>query len=203
MKELTIDTIDSNSSNNTYIKLKIASNLLIKGDRNAVVCAITDKKDDLSFITFSNLERTFDRDYISKLLAKGNNIIIINPATSHGGDDDLFVSDPNNIIHDAVLPISVAEIYQMKKTLSSLSSSATASPSSSSSASASPSSSSSASASPPSSASKKGSFCCSNGCRNQGSFLCPKCTKLGLTSSFCSQACFKANYEDHKKIHKK
>jgi hypothetical protein len=31
--------------------------------------------------------------------------------------------------------------------------------------------------------------------------VCPTCSKYGITSSFCSQLCFKANWDKHKKIH--
>ena len=207
MVEIKIEDIDTNLTNdkNCYIKLKIASTLLFRSDRNAIKCVAIDKDDDLSFITFSNLERTFDKDMISKLFAKGNDIIIINPTSGLGMDDDeIHVTDPNDIIHNELLPLSNEEIYQMKKTLSSLStpsSPATASPSSSSSSSPSTSTSSPSTSSPP--ASKKRVFCTSNGCRKEGSFLCPKCRSKGKLSYFCSQACFQTNYDSHKATHKK
>jgi hypothetical protein len=205
MVEIKIDDIDTDMTinKNYYIKLKIVSTLLFRSDKNAIKCVAVDKDDDLSFVTFSNLERTFDKDMISKLLAKGNDIIILNPASGIGMDDDeIHVNDPNDIIHDENLPISNEEIYQMKKKLSSLStpsSSATASPSSSSSSS-SPSSSPSPSSSSSPPVSKKRAFCISNGCRKEGSFLCPKCRSKGKLSYFCSQKCFNTNWESHKAL---
>ena len=42
-----------------------------------------------------------------------------------------------------------------------------------------------------------------NGCKKLGTFLCPKCKSLGITSYFCSQTCFNTNYQQHKIMHKK
>ncbi len=45
--------------------------------------------------------------------------------------------------------------------------------------------------------------CCSFGCSNPSTLVCPECRKLGLPPShFCSKMCFKAAWKIHKKIHK-
>ena len=46
--------------------------------------------------------------------------------------------------------------------------------------------------------------CSTEGCEKPASTLsCPTCIKLGLPPSFfCDQACFKANWKEHKKLHK-
>ena len=46
--------------------------------------------------------------------------------------------------------------------------------------------------------------CSSPGCTNVAAsrLACPKCIQLGMTPTyFCSQDCFKANYNSHKQIH--
>lgn len=46
--------------------------------------------------------------------------------------------------------------------------------------------------------------CASPNCGNpvEHKLACPKCMQLGLPATyFCSQTCFKENYEDHKKVH--
>ncbi|XP_002733932.1 methionine aminopeptidase 1-like [Saccoglossus kowalevskii] len=41
-------------------------------------------------------------------------------------------------------------------------------------------------------------------CQKPAKLQCPTCIKLGIQGSFfCSQECFKANWNEHKKIHKK
>jgi len=49
---------------------------------------------------------------------------------------------------------------------------------------------------------ESGAFCI--GCGKDGAEMqCPKCKELGLgLSLFCSQECFKANWKEHKKMHK-
>ena len=52
---------------------------------------------------------------------------------------------------------------------------------------------------------RAGAMSCSTpGCRNPaGALSCPACLKLGLPPSrFCSQACFKGSWKQHKKLHK-
>ena len=45
--------------------------------------------------------------------------------------------------------------------------------------------------------------CATEGCGKPGTLFCPTCKKLGLPPApFCSQACFKANWPQHKWIHK-
>lgn len=46
-------------------------------------------------------------------------------------------------------------------------------------------------------------FCSSSGCNNAvtGNLACPFCKKLGIENFFCSQECFKDNYNEHKKVH--
>ena len=49
---------------------------------------------------------------------------------------------------------------------------------------------------------EKKRFCSGNGCtKNNASFLCPKCSEKGISTYFCSQECFKLNYNSHKAIH--
>jgi zf-MYND-like zinc finger, mRNA-binding len=46
--------------------------------------------------------------------------------------------------------------------------------------------------------------CASPGCTNVTTqrLACPKCLELGLAPTyFCGQACFKANYNEHKQVH--
>lgn len=48
-----------------------------------------------------------------------------------------------------------------------------------------------------------GSTCKAPGCSNPGTFRCPTCRELGVTDqNFCSQECFKADWDEHKLIHK-
>ena len=45
--------------------------------------------------------------------------------------------------------------------------------------------------------------CQTEGCGKPATLFCPTCKKLGLPPApFCSQACFKANWPQHKWIHK-
>ncbi|KAK2192267.1 hypothetical protein NP493_35g02008 [Ridgeia piscesae] len=47
-------------------------------------------------------------------------------------------------------------------------------------------------------------MCESNECGSEAKMKCPTCIKLGIDGSwFCSQECFKANWSDHRKVHKK
>lgn len=49
-----------------------------------------------------------------------------------------------------------------------------------------------------------GGSCASPGCTviSTQRLACPKCIQLGIKPTyFCSQACFKANYATHKKVH--
>ncbi|KAL3875991.1 hypothetical protein ACJMK2_033883 [Sinanodonta woodiana] len=47
-------------------------------------------------------------------------------------------------------------------------------------------------------------LCDTIGCQNSAKLQCPTCIKLGIQGSyFCSQACFKGFWEEHKKVHKK
>lgn len=196
-KELTIKEIDGRDENHhVYLKLKVVSSLLFSG-KNAIQCIAIDKDDDLSFIIFANLERSFDRDYVEKLFKKGTNLIILNPHIV--GNDKILVVDPNDIIHDEKLPLTDEEINKMTSRLSSSPDGSTTASSKTPSPSSFSSPSSSASSTP-----QKRVFCTSNGCnKNDATFLCPKCKQLGITSYFCSQACFKANYNSHKSVHKK
>lgn len=43
------------------------------------------------------------------------------------------------------------------------------------------------------------------GCHDKpaGSLSCPTCLKLGIKSTFCSQDCFKTNWNTHKQVHVK
>lgn len=44
--------------------------------------------------------------------------------------------------------------------------------------------------------------CSSPGCTNQATLACPTCLKLGIPPSrFCSQECFKNNWNTHKQLH--
>ena len=48
--------------------------------------------------------------------------------------------------------------------------------------------------------------CCGTGCTQEASFICPMCKILGIDetlSSFCSQACFEADWTRHKHQHEK
>lgn len=46
-------------------------------------------------------------------------------------------------------------------------------------------------------------ICCTPGCGKPANLACPTCLKLQLPPSrFCGQECFKANWNDHKSIHK-
>lgn len=46
-------------------------------------------------------------------------------------------------------------------------------------------------------------ICCSTGCGKAAEMACPTCLKLGLPPSrFCSQQCFKDNWNEHKGLHK-
>ncbi|KFM59924.1 Methionine aminopeptidase 1, partial [Stegodyphus mimosarum] len=46
--------------------------------------------------------------------------------------------------------------------------------------------------------------CETPGCENPAKLRCPTCIKLGIEGSFfCSQDCFKGNWNEHKQIHKK
>ena len=46
-------------------------------------------------------------------------------------------------------------------------------------------------------------ICSSPGCDKPAVLACPSCVKLGLPPSrFCGQDCFKANWNDHKAMHK-
>ncbi|KAI0979986.1 hypothetical protein GJ496_010781 [Pomphorhynchus laevis] len=44
--------------------------------------------------------------------------------------------------------------------------------------------------------------CCTPNCNQSATLKCPLCLKDGVTSYFCSQDCFKASYNEHKRIHK-
>ena len=45
--------------------------------------------------------------------------------------------------------------------------------------------------------------CSSPGCQKPAVLACPSCLKLGLPPSrFCGQECFKANWNEHKAMHK-
>lgn len=47
-------------------------------------------------------------------------------------------------------------------------------------------------------------LCETPSCNKEAKFKCPTCLKLDIeASSFCSQECFKQNWDDHKKLHKK
>lgn len=43
--------------------------------------------------------------------------------------------------------------------------------------------------------------CDGSGCHAEAKLKCPKCINLSLDSSFCSQACFKSNWNEHKLLH--
>jgi zf-MYND-like zinc finger, mRNA-binding len=45
--------------------------------------------------------------------------------------------------------------------------------------------------------------CASAGCTNpvMTKLACPKCVQFGVPAYFCSQSCFKENYDTHKQIH--
>jgi methionyl aminopeptidase len=43
--------------------------------------------------------------------------------------------------------------------------------------------------------------CDGHGCHNEAKLKCPKCIGLSIDSSFCSQECFKTNYNEHKLLH--
>ncbi|XP_064595511.1 methionine aminopeptidase 1-like [Liolophura sinensis] len=47
-------------------------------------------------------------------------------------------------------------------------------------------------------------ICETPGCGTEAKLQCPTCIKLGISGSFfCSQTCFKGNWGEHKKLHKK
>ena len=43
--------------------------------------------------------------------------------------------------------------------------------------------------------------CDGHGCHAEAKLKCPKCKDLSIDSSFCSQECFKTNYNEHKLLH--
>ena len=46
-------------------------------------------------------------------------------------------------------------------------------------------------------------ICQTKGCGKPAALACPTCLKLGLPPCrFCGQDCFKANWEEHKAVHK-
>lgn len=44
-------------------------------------------------------------------------------------------------------------------------------------------------------------ICDGSGCDAEAKLKCPKCVKLNIETSFCSQQCFKSNWAEHKLIH--
>jgi methionyl aminopeptidase len=46
-------------------------------------------------------------------------------------------------------------------------------------------------------------ICASTGCENEvtSNLACPKCKQFGQNAFFCTQDCFKKNYNSHKAIH--
>ena len=45
--------------------------------------------------------------------------------------------------------------------------------------------------------------CETPGCTSSAKLQCPTCIKLGIKGFFCSQECFKENWNIHKSVHKK
>ncbi|KAL3225411.1 hypothetical protein MRX96_025839 [Rhipicephalus microplus] len=46
-------------------------------------------------------------------------------------------------------------------------------------------------------------ICGSAGCNSSAKLQCPTCIKLGIKGSyFCSQDCFKGNWDSHKQVHR-
>lgn len=43
--------------------------------------------------------------------------------------------------------------------------------------------------------------CASPGCGKPAKLACPTCLKLGMSTRFCGQDCFKASWNDHKSVH--